>query len=120
MAHLTVYVCTKCAPGWGEPADKHHCPYPKMCSVCAMCDSRPEKFTFRSYRRIDIFYMDKCIEQAESNIEMLQEKIKLLETHIKYAPGGEGALEALYSFTQHLEEPSLDAERPVGHDTDDK
>lgn len=117
---LVIYVCEKCDPDWGDATVAIvGIPSWRICDVCTkQCDAN--YFTFRKYYRKDIFYANKCIKQLELNTALLEAKIKLLENHIKFAPGGEGALQALYSFTQHLQEPSLDAERPVGNHTNDK
>lgn len=47
-----------------------------------------------------------CKEQ-EDTIEKLQKKCELLKNHIKYMPGGEGALEALDHFTETKTEESM-------------
>lgn len=120
VSHTVVYACRDCAPDWGEltiPIIGR--PALRECDVCAKLGDA-NNFTFRIYTRSDIFYLNKCIDQAELNTRALEEKIRLLETHIEFAPGGEGALQALYSFTEHLQKGSIDAERPVSEHTQEE
>lgn len=45
--------------------------------------------------------------EQDKTIEKLRHKIELLEAHIKYMPGGEGALEALEHFEDAKKEESM-------------
>lgn len=117
MSDMNVYVCKECVPGWGIEVEWML--VQKLCCVCTNFHTS-DRVTCRNYSQSDVFYMDKCVKQLELNTALLEAKIKLLENHIKFAPGGEGALQALYSFTEHLQKGSINAERPVSEHTQEE
>lgn len=94
--YIYVYVCRDCAmesPSWTGLESYSH----RLCHVCRK-ECEPENLTFRKYLCGDIFNMDKTITLQRRDIDELIGIVRLLEAHIKYQPGGEGALEALIHY----------------------
>lgn len=55
---------------------------------------------FARYNVPHLLQMEADAHYQEQEINELKAKIKILENHIRYQPGGEGALEALESFRE--------------------
>lgn len=55
---------------------------------------------FARYSLPHLLQMEADAHYQEQEINELKTKIKILENHIRYQPGGEGALEALESFRE--------------------
>ena len=113
MSTITIHICHKCYEHTkalsGHTVDTHGFYVP-----CTFCGKRTENTTSRQYRGDEILWLEQRLKADAWALDKLERKhrtalkrIELLENHIKYMPGGEGALEALEHFTETKTEESM-------------
>lgn len=99
-------------------------PQPLYSSQCEFCNRACSSLLWLPSTKRLLFVMRERERErkseAQSIIDTWRKKCELLENHIKYQPGGEGALEALCSFSQHLQEGGINAEESVHSDSEDE
>ena len=79
-----------------------HCGY-----MCMLCQSYGVKFIETFYEPASIGVMENTIKTLKDKCDQLEARCEVLENHIKYAPGGEGAFKAMCSFYKSVETETL-------------
>lgn len=65
---------------------------------CVLCERYGERFVKTYYQPDSIGVMENTIHALKEECNKLEARCEVLENHIKYAPGGEGAFKAMCSF----------------------
>lgn len=95
---VEIAVCRDCVP---VSKNIHFYTYGNSRSyVCGLCGKKRTTMGFARYNVPHLLQMEADAHYQEQEINELKAKIKILENHIRYQPGGEGALEALESFRE--------------------
>lgn len=103
-----VYICSECEANFARYLLPTHQLNDSREWWCHCCDSQCQvrcrevksSEQFIQYLFIKLRSREVKIGQLLDEIQYFMEEIQILKNHIKYMPGGEGALEAMKDFTE--------------------